>query len=217
MLDLEHGIVKFFDDREGKKFGFLKVLDEDSQETGEEIFFHFNDGQFVEIVGGDEIKFTGRIAKNGVYLVYPQIGDKLAFDRASGKDGRDKASPWTYAAAYDHCVRMLTEPRYRVVRETKLGFGGLGDSSEVIWEGQGADELSARYPIRVRDGMLDNPLARSTNFSAGSTTRYSFQVWVDDDVADGPYDQSGVFVPGRWLECEDPRYISERAREMMGE
>jgi cold shock CspA family protein len=217
MLDLEHGIVKFFDDRDGKKFGFLKVLDEDGRETGEEVFFHFNDGQFVDIVGGDCIEFIGRTAKNGLYLVHPQVGDKLAFDRASGKGNRDKACPWTYAAAYDHCVRMLTEPRYRVVRVTKLGFGGIGDSSEVIWEGQGADELTARYPIRVRNGMLDNPLAHSTNFDAGSTTRYLFEVWMDDDVADSPYDQPGVFVPGGWSECADPRYRSERAREMMGE
>ena len=31
MLELEHGIVTFFDDRDGKKFGFLEVLDEDGQ------------------------------------------------------------------------------------------------------------------------------------------------------------------------------------------
>ena len=213
MLELEHGVVKFFDDRDGKKFGFLKVLNEDDQETGEEIFFHFNDGQFVDIVGGDEIQFVGRVFENGVHMWHPKIGDKIAFDVSTGKDGRDKACPWTYAEGYDNRVRKLTEPYYRVTKVTKLGYGGPGDSSNVIWEGQGSDELSKEYPIRVLDGKLDDPLSRSTNFAAGSTTRYTFEVYVDDDIVDGLYG-GGVVVPGGWVECEDPRFRAELAREL---
>lgn len=213
MLELEHGVVKFFDDRDGKKFGFLEVLDEDGQKTGDEIFFHFNDGQFVDIVGGDEIQFVGRVFENGVHMWHPKIGDKIAFDVSTGKDGRDKACPWTYAEGYDNRVRKLTEPYYRVTKVTKLGYGGPGDSSNVIWEGQGSDELSKEYPIRVLDGKLDDPLSRSTNFTAGSTTHYVFEVYVDDDIVDGLYG-GGVVVPGGWVECEDPRFRAELAREL---
>lgn len=215
MLELEYGVVKFFDDRDGKKFGFLKVLDEDSQETGEEVFFHFNDGQFVEIVGGDDIEFVGRVfAENGMHMWHPRVGEKLAFDRVTGKDGREKASPWTYAEAYDNRVHKLTAPYYRVTKVTKLGYGGPGDTSDVVWEGQGADELSGEYPIRVLSGKLDDPLAGSVNFAAGSTTRYIFEVYVDEDFADDGYG-GGTPIPASWQPCEDPRYRSELARELM--
>lgn len=212
MLELEHGIVKFFDDRDGKKFGFLEVLDEDGQKTDEEILFHFNDGQFVDIVG-DEIQFVGRVFENGLHMRHPKPGDNIAFEVRPGKDGRDKACPWTYAEGYDNRVRKLTEPYYRVTKVTKLGYGGPRDSSDVIWEGQGSDELSKEYPIRILDGKLDDPLARSVNFAAGSTTRYIFEVYVDDDIADDPYG-GGVLIPGRWVECEDPRFRAELAREL---
>ena len=110
-------------------------------------------------------------------------------------------------------MRKLTEPYYRVTKVTKLGYGGPGDTSDVIWEGQGSDELSGEYPIRVLGGKLDDPLARSVNFAAGSTTRYTFEVYVDDDIVDGLYG-GGVVVPGGWVECEDPRFRAELAREL---
>ena len=206
MLELENGIVKFFDDRDGKQFGFLTVLNEEDQETGEEIFFHFNDGQFVEIVAGD-IEFVGRVfSENGLHMWHPKIGDRLAFSRTPGKDGRDKACPWTYAEGYNNRVHKLTAPYYRITKVTKLGYGGPGDTSNVVWEGQGADELSAQYPIRVLAGKIDDPLADSVDFAAGSTTRYIFEVYVDEDIVDGPYEGEGVMVPGYWLECDDPRH-----------
>lgn len=215
MLELEYGVVNFFDDRDGKKFGFLKVLDEDNKETGEEVFFHFNDGQFVGIVGGDCIEFVGRVfAENGLHMWHPKVGDKLAFDRNPGKDGREKASPWTYAEGYDNRVRELTEPYFRVTKVTKLGYGGPGDSSDVVWEGRGADALSGEYPIRVPSGNLNDPLARSVNFAAGSTTRYLFEVWVDEDFADDGYG-GGTPIPAHWQSCEDPRYRSGLARDLM--
>jgi hypothetical protein len=43
----EIGAVKFFDERPGKKFGFALVLDNDGYSIGEEIFFHYNEGEFV--------------------------------------------------------------------------------------------------------------------------------------------------------------------------
>mgnify|MGYP001613302669 CR=1 FL=1 len=43
----ETGTVKWFDAREGKRFGFIKL------ESGEELFFHFNDGQYIEVVFDD--------------------------------------------------------------------------------------------------------------------------------------------------------------------
>lgn len=216
MLELEHGIVKFFDDRSGKCFGFLEVLDEDSQKTGEELFFHFNDGQFVDIVGGDEIQFVGRFfPDNGLHMSHPRIGDKLAFERTIGKNDRQKACPWTRAEGYDNRVRELTEPYYRVIKRiTEQDGEELLLKELVIWEGQRVDKLSDKHPIQVSGGKLDDPLARTVDFEEHSTTLYRFEEWVPDDIVDDAYG-GGILVPGFWLPCADPRYRSERAKELM--
>lgn len=212
MLELEFGIVKFFDERDGKKFGFLIVLDEDGQRTEEEIFFHFNDGQFVEIKGG-EITFIGPVFTNGLRMWHPQAGEKLAFGRSPGRNDHDKACPWTYANAYGNRVSKLTEPYYRVTEVTKYGYGDDRDTRKVIWEGQGSNEMSRQYPIRVLSDKLDDPLAQSANLPAGSTTHYLFEVWVSEDVADGQEGEA-IQIPGRWEPCDDPRERSELARKL---
>lgn len=72
---MEYGTVKFFDEREGKKFGFVRVLDSDNMETGEELFFHYGDRSFVTL-SGDDIVFTNNpnklIKGKGYTLPLPQ-------------------------------------------------------------------------------------------------------------------------------------------------
>jgi len=98
---------------------------------------------------------------------------------------------------------MPMPPYYRVTKETKFGFAaGLGDTSEMVWEGRGAKKLLAEYPIRVLGGELDDPLARSADFTAGSTTHYIFEMWVNGVLGNSG---NGLLEPGYWTRCEDPR------------
>ncbi len=104
---VEFGKVKFFDDREGKHYGFLMVVDADDNPTGEEIFFHYNDGKFISCH-----TFYDRIARRGnesIRLKVPRKLDKLVFERQPGRKG-DKACPWSFANEWDVI-------RWRVVRE----------------------------------------------------------------------------------------------------
>lgn len=217
-MELEHGIVKFFDGRQGKEYGFLTVLNRVSKETPEEIFFHFNDGEFVEIVeDGDDIEFVGRVFPgNGMHMWHPRVGDSLAFLRAPGRDGREKASPWTYDEAYDKRVRALFEPHYRVVK-VKRYADSTPEESRVIWENRGAGAMSRDFDVRIIDGELWDPLAESIDWVEGSTAHYSFERW---DIAAGIYAPSNPNGGqlGSWVKCSDPRKFSELVqRQLMGE
>jgi hypothetical protein len=105
-LELEIAVVKRFDDRAGKEYGFAAVLDVNGEETGETIFFHLGDGQFVEITKGrDDIEFIGPVFPNGLTMRSRTLnatkpGERIAFQRAKGKDDRPKACPWTIEESY---------------------------------------------------------------------------------------------------------------------
>lgn len=116
-MRLEYGDVKFFDNRGTKLYGFLNVLDENGQQTGEDVFFHYNDGQWITVAESN-IGFIGRISlASGSFLPLPQIGVKLAFLRQPTAKG-DKACPWTYAAEYDACLRELATSSPEPVNST---------------------------------------------------------------------------------------------------
>lgn len=95
----EFGVVKFFDEREGKKFGFLSVINMwGGKPTGEEIFFHYNDRRSIHgnpFSGKAEFSLDFNLDNRS-----PRQGDQLVFERALGSKGRDKASPWDYAEYY---------------------------------------------------------------------------------------------------------------------
>lgn len=86
---MEKGTVKFFDSRDNKRFGFIRL------ESGEEIFFHANDGRKTE-AKGIEVKFIDEPISG-----LPKVGNELVFERTVGGDGRPKASPWCWAGVYD--------------------------------------------------------------------------------------------------------------------
>lgn len=70
------GVVKFFNPSEGKRFGFLRV-----EGRQHDIFFH--EGDYHR--GRAELRRT------------PKEGDRLLFEEAAGRQGRPKASPWSFA------------------------------------------------------------------------------------------------------------------------
>ena len=100
---VETGIVKFFDSRDNKRFGFIKL------ESGEEIFFHFNDGRVAtsEVDGWIHWLRPDEVYRS--YLEYPKIGDRLMFERTQGKKG-PKASPWTTEKYYKEASDQLWCP-----------------------------------------------------------------------------------------------------------
>jgi hypothetical protein len=108
MLDLEYGIVIGFSRK--NKYGFLKVLDQNGQQTVEEVFFHYNECRWVEIVQGEITLIHCGSGNRRPSLSRPSIGDKVAFERTpSSRHRRDKVLRWTYAAEYDRLKRLLEE------------------------------------------------------------------------------------------------------------
>jgi len=191
-VERERAMVKFFDARDGKKFGFLKVV-KDGELTGEELFFHNGDLRFVDIDGND-IVFTGatkNTPQGEVRMREPKPDDRVYFERVLGNNGRSKASPWTYASLYEKCERELkARPVYRVVRSGR-NYGQ--DASGVPWQGQDILDLSARYPKRSRSkdprGTHD-PLAAGSADSGDMYWHYHFEQQLAD---------------GTWKSCDDPR------------
>lgn len=198
MLELEIGIVKFFDDRPGKRFGFLTVLDDDGQPTGVELFFHFNGGQFVEFIDDEngypsDIDFIGRRFPNGTMISPPEVGDRLAFEWGENKKG-PMVARWTHAQAYENRVKQLTEPSYRLILVGRA-YGG-NPAFRKLYDFGKAFELDERYPVRVLRGRLDDPL------EPHKLESFEFE-----------RERS----PGSWETASDPRIFSERARQLLNE
>ena len=79
---MEQGVVKSFNPKGDKRFGFLETND------GQELFFHHNDGR--ALVFRDGPVFLEEKSPE-----YPQVGDTLFFVRDEGREGQ-KASPWGF-------------------------------------------------------------------------------------------------------------------------
>lgn len=86
--ELERSTVKFFDNRDNKRFGFLLL------ESGEEVFFHLNDGQKVTVGVGEPCLEYGKIFRT------PRVGDDILFKRVQGRQG-PKACPWVFGDEFD--------------------------------------------------------------------------------------------------------------------
>ena len=76
-----------------KRYGFLEDL------RGSQIFFHFNDGRFVEVkermlvYGGPTVLGFNNTCSS---LPDPKPGNIIRFESTKGSKGRPKASPWCY-------------------------------------------------------------------------------------------------------------------------
>lgn len=184
----EVGTVKFFDARETKRFGFLRL------ESGEEIFFHFNDGQFI-VAGGSYPEFSGKatIVRDGKTkrLRDPKVDDKLVFRRSMGSKG-DKAAPWGYLTQWEATEQLIAKrPVYRVL-EVMNSIGKEPGEPKVLWQGSDLSELMRRFPLpRHGQSPSADPLLP---YYSDSDNIFEVRRWWEKQHPDGS-----------WERCEDPR------------
>jgi hypothetical protein len=198
---VERGIVKFFDDRDGKHFGFLTVLNNGGNPTGHDMFFHYNDGGFIGNDGVNPI-FEGiyKWVAGKIYrLRTPQIGEIIVFSRAPGRKG-DKACPWGFAEEWDTTIKWLnSRPIIRVVRTRRDWYKSPPSPPEVsvIWEGKNIFELSAKFhrqeihPHDTTTTQVADDLKPVFLEAGHIDTRYNYE----------------VMTHGRWIPCPDPRVM----------
>jgi len=188
---METGTVKFFNAQQGKRFGFVRT------ESGEELFFHFNDGEFI-IPGKVQPEFSEKaqmtIKGQLRSLRDPQRDDIVIFNRKRGSGGWI-ASPWGYKSHYERALEIIAKrsaPTIYRVLETMNNLGKQPGEPKVLWEGSDLDDLFIRYPV---------PSGRQSP-SADPLLPY----WSDTD---------NIFEVRRWFErktevgweqCPDPRW-----------
>jgi len=175
---METGIVKFFDSRDNKRFGFVTV------DGGGEIFFHFNDGENIE-ADKSEPKFSGGKLKSK-----PKKGDRIAFERNSGYKG-PKAAPWGFADDYERVKKEIAArpapATYRVLKQTTV-YGNSPDEPKVLWEGSDITKLCEKYP-RPSDHRMDDLWP---TFSCGD---FEHKIWFERKTESG------------WEHADDPRPV----------
>ncbi len=171
---IETGVVKVFFGTGDRRYGFLTV-----DESGEDIFFHFNDGRNMK-AGRDRPEWCDPPRGKGLWD--PKPGNEVVFRRARGTKG-SKASPWTYKSLYKRALREIaSRPRYRVVTENRaVGVEEWSDSS-VAWEGT---DLEDPKLTRLWDPQHDRE-----NFSCGD---FHSRKWFE------------ISIDGEWSYCRDPR------------
>ncbi|MCJ7793288.1 MAG: cold shock domain-containing protein [Candidatus Marinimicrobia bacterium] len=170
---LETGVVKFFDGRDNKRYGFLRL------DSGEEIFFHFNDGMSIK---------AGKCAPEwcdppkGKRLWDPQANDLLVFERSEGNRG-PKASPWTHWRLYDRVLKEIANrPIYRVIEQTSTTGSEPGESRQ-LWYGTDLEDPNLTkvwHPVHDRSFFAHDD-------------GFEIRKWFE------------VNVQGEWLRTEDPR------------
>jgi hypothetical protein len=85
------GRVKFFNCADNARYGFIR-----DSETGEEYFFHFNDGA-IPVSTGVSVYLNTRV----ISARYPNKGDEIMFELSpSPRDSRLRARPWVFADHY---------------------------------------------------------------------------------------------------------------------
>ena len=118
----DYGIVKFFDRREGKMFGFANMLDVFGDETGEVIFIHYYNGQRILDWEGSTPIFSSRRD----HLPFPEAGDRLVFEVRVGNKGK-KAWPWSFAGRHRpllaHVARPLPSSRSEDKGKETIAYG----------------------------------------------------------------------------------------------
>ncbi len=184
---MESGIVKFFDSRDNKRFGFLRL------ESGEEIFFHFNDGENLE-EGDEEPQFCGGRPGHD-----PQKGDRLVFERNHGYKG-PKAAPWGFAQDYERIQKAIdSRPRYRVWKQDGWWPNKQWFEPKIIWEGTSVKELLRKYSLQHGRSPICDALISFWSHDDGIQVRHWFERQEPD---------------GTWKRCQDPRPLSPVLRQL---
>ncbi|MBI2420799.1 MAG: cold shock domain-containing protein, partial [Candidatus Levybacteria bacterium] len=130
----EQGIVKWFDARPGKRFGFISL-----GQSQPELFFHFNDGRSIE--AGDTMpQFSGHQVHRE-----PLVGDAVVFERSTGSQGKPKACPWGYQSQWHIAqVTIWNRPVYRLMEFVSTP-SNLGHPRK-LWQGSNLSEFAQRIP-----------------------------------------------------------------------
>lgn len=212
----ETGVVKWFDSRETKRFGFLKL------ESGEEIFFHFNDGRHSEVRDGQvqlsegaTIVYQGKTRR----LRQPKPDDVILFTRSWGSRGF-KAAPWGYKASWEICEQWILDhqeeiAQRRAVKEETLAnrpiyralstmnaVGKDPGEPKVLWEGQDLAEALRKFPLPTgRQSPGSDPML---NYSSDSDNIFEIHRWWERRQ---PPD-------GEWERCDDPRPLTGTLRTL---
>ncbi len=209
MFGMFKGVVKWFDARDGKKFGFVVcegyLNGTECPDVGKEFFFHFNDGEFI-VAGGSKPEFVGkktiRSSKGIHQLRDPHPDDILVFTQSLGKQGY-KASPWTFVSRYESAFEQIaSRPMYRVLQSSGAwGEAGSPENpkdAQVRWQGSDMEELKKLFPI---------PIGRSP----GADPLLSF--WSSDDGFEIRRWWEKKNAEGEWEQCPDPRNLTGVLRQ----
>jgi|GEM_PF-5936592 cold shock CspA family protein len=101
----EAGTVKWFDNRDNKRFGFITP-----DEPGPEIFFHYNGFRWFEARDGN-VEFT-ELTPDARQPRFPKQFDRVVFTRGRGSKG-PIAQPWGYQRYHEKLVEQLESgPNY---------------------------------------------------------------------------------------------------------
>jgi len=165
------GVVASYNPQKG--YGFLRL-----EETGEEIFFHINDGRSPKVKGG-QIELSSR----GKQLMTPIQGEVIVFQRTMDPRG-PRAIRWTYRTLYEHTLRTIRSGplMYRAREVVILPGADVASAPRTTWEG-----------VNLRSPLLGTiwPMRESPSFTQGNC-------WVDRWFE--------VYKGGMWLKCDsDPR------------
>jgi len=109
-MEMELGTVKFFNNRDDKRFGFIVA------DTGDEVFFHLNNGVNIKI---ESVKGLWRQGFGSTYAYasgkFPKNGDRLIFKREEGRKG-PKACFWAFMSEYELALKQCSSKNSEVQR-----------------------------------------------------------------------------------------------------
>ncbi len=151
-----------------KDFGFLMT------ETGNEYFFHFNQGREVAICSDGSLGI-GESCPN------PRAGDRILFQLSEGKKG-PRAGLWFFADEVNRAVAQVERRRnFRIV--------DLDNGNQVCWEGRSEDELRQKFieytkqPPDLRAATMQGKNFESINFASSedSPLQNQWQDWCVDE------------------------------------
>jgi len=128
---LEHGTVKFFDNKK-RFFGFLVL------ESGEELYFDPEGYMSLFADDNDRFNFYGRGEESNPR---PRPGNIIYFEREFGQRGL-RAGSWCFYWEYNQALKDLKmRPRYRAIN--------LNGHDVVVWEGTNLDALKLQFPRQI--------------------------------------------------------------------
>jgi hypothetical protein len=92
--DVEEGVILGFNDF--KNCGLIK------SKSGEDFFFHYNDGR--DLTGKEPVLIWAPFPDD-VFMKKPEIGDQVVFKRGFNKQGL-KAFPWSRMDIYERVMKI---------------------------------------------------------------------------------------------------------------